>query len=239
MADSIIKISNLSKLYHIGETDVRALNEINLEIFTDQITLIVGPSGSGKTTLLNMIGGIDSPTSGSIEVLGEGIHEFNRSQLNQYRKEKVGFIFQFFNLIPNLSAKENIEFIFDYVMKKAPDNRHQRSQELLELIGLDKRSDHLPFQLSGGEQQRVAIARAFAKDPAILLADEPTGELDHKTGHKVLKALIDLRSNNRAIVIVTHDRELEKFSNRIIRMIDGQIESIEENPNPISIDQIV
>jgi len=229
---TLIEVLDVSKVYMMGEVKVHALKNVNFKVFSDQITVILGPSGCGKTTLLNQIGGIDSPTKGSIKVNGKNIEGLGQNQLTRYRQENIGFVFQFFNLIPNLTARENIEFVLEYVMDLPSKEVHLRSKELLEKVGLGDRGDHYPYQMSGGEQQRVSIARALSKDPLILLADEPTGELDYFTGKMILKLLTNLASNGKAVLIVTHNKELAKIGHKVLYLKDGHIMKEEHNPIP-------
>lgn len=235
----IISISNLFKTYVMGEVKVHALNDVSLTIKPNQVTVILGASGCGKTTMLNMIGGIDSPTSGKIIVDNLKIHLLNQRMLSLYRQEKIGFVFQFFNLIPNLTARENIEFVLEYVSEKKVFNKIEKAQKLLEKVGLGHRGDHFPYQLSGGEQQRVSIARALAKEPKILLADEPTGELDYRTGLQILDLLSLFAKDGRVVLIVTHNREIAKIAHSVIFLRDGKILKIEENKNPINASELV
>ena len=237
--DSIISISHLFKTYKMGEVKVHALNDVSLKIYANQVTVILGASGCGKTTMLNMIGGIDSPSNGEIIVDNLEIHRLDQRMLSMYRQEKIGFIFQFFNLIPNLTARENIEFVLEYVMEKPVFNKSEKAQILLEKVGLGDRGNHFPYQLSGGEQQRVSIARALAKEPKILLADEPTGELDYRTGLQILELLSSFAQNGRAVLIVTHNREIAKIAHRVINLRDGKILRVEENKNPKKASQLV
>jgi len=230
-----IRIKNMSKSYKMGEVTVHALKDVSLDVELGEVTVILGPSGCGKTTLLNQIGGIDTPTKGSIKVNGYDIAGFNQNELTKYRQEKIGFIFQFFNLIPNLTAKENIEFVLEYVMDLKGNQVHEKSQKLLESVGLGKRSDHYPFQLSGGEQQRVAIARALSKNPKILLADEPTGELDYKTGLQILDLLVKFSKEGKAVLIVTHNKEITKIANTVIYLRDGEVMKVVKNKKPIDV----
>lgn len=235
---TLISISNLFKTYEMGDITVHALNDISLNIFENQVTVILGASGSGKTTMLNMIGGIDSPSKGIISVDKQEIQSLNQKQLGKFRQEKIGFIFQFYNLIPNLTAKENIEFVLEYV-KKIPDKeKSEKALSYLKKVGLEQRGTHFPFQLSGGEQQRVSIARALAKEPKIILADEPTGELDYRTGLHILELLTKFARNGRAVLIVTHNREIAKISNKILYLRDGKILKTEDNPNPIQASEL-
>jgi putative ABC transport system ATP-binding protein len=232
---TLIDIKGISKSYQMGEVTVHALREVDLTVEANEVTIILGPSGCGKTTLLNQIGGIDSPTKGMIKVNGKNIEGLNQRQLTRYRQENIGFVFQFFNLIPNLTAKENVEFVLEYVMDLPSKEVHERSRKLLDQVGLGDRGDHYPFQMSGGEQQRVSIARALSKDPLILLADEPTGELDYTTGKKILKLLTSFATNGRAVLIVTHNKELAKIGHKILYLRDGSIVKVETNEKPMDV----
>ncbi|MDG6226186.1 MAG: ABC transporter ATP-binding protein [Candidatus Thermoplasmatota archaeon] len=229
---TLIDIKGMSKSYRMGEVTVHALRDLNLSVRSNQVTIILGPSGCGKTTLLNQIGGIDSPTKGTITVNGKQIQNLNQKQLTMYRQRNIGFVFQFFNLIPNLTASENVEFVLEYVMDMPSKDAHERAQGYLEKVGLGDRGDHYPFQLSGGEQQRVSIARALAKEPLILLADEPTGELDYTTGKKILKLLTSVANDGRAVMIVTHNKELAKIGHKVLYLRDGRIVKEERNDDP-------
>jgi len=234
--EPLIKVENMSKSYTMGEVTVNALREVTFDLFSDQVTVILGPSGCGKTTLLNQIGGIDTPTGGKLLVGGREIQKLSQKELTDYRRKMIGFVFQFFNLIPNLTARENIEFVLEYVMDMPSGEVKRRAQELLASVGLGDRGDHFPYQLSGGEQQRVSIARALAKDPRILLADEPTGELDYSTGKKILELLVSFANNGRSVLIVTHNKELGKIANRVLHLRDGRVlrEVTNERPMPVS-----
>ncbi|OYT42847.1 macrolide ABC transporter ATP-binding protein [Thermoplasmatales archaeon ex4484_6] len=234
--EPLIKVENMSKSYTMGEVTVNALREVTFDLFPDQVTVILGPSGCGKTTLLNQIGGIDTPTGGKLLVGGREIQKLSQKELTDYRRKMIGFVFQFFNLIPNLTARENIEFVLEYVMDMPSGEVKRRAQELLASVGLGDRGDHFPYQLSGGEQQRVSIARALAKDPRILLADEPTGELDYSTGKKILELLVSFANNGRSVLIVTHNKELGKIANRVLHLRDGRVlrEVTNERPMPVS-----
>lgn len=235
---AVIEIENMSKSYQMGEVTVHALKDVTLRVEPGQVTVILGPSGCGKTTLLNQIGGIDSPTTGTIRVNGSTISDMNQRQLTKYRQDKIGFVFQFFNLIPNLTARENIEFVLEYVMDLKSNHVHDRAQELLDKVGLGSRGDHFPYQLSGGEQQRVSIARALAKDPRIFLADEPTGELDYLTGKMILELLTSLADEGRAVLIVTHNKELAKIAHKVIYLKDGGILKEEIHHNPLKVSEL-
>jgi putative ABC transport system ATP-binding protein len=233
-----VKFQDVTKTYQMGELTVHALRGVDLEIQQGEFVVVVGPSGSGKTTTLNLVGGLDSPTSGTLWVEGTDIAGYDEKRLTDYRRQQIGFIFQFFNLIPTLTARENVEFALELVEKDGREVR-QRAQELLELVGLGERADHFPSQLSGGEQQRVAIARALAKDPPILLADEPTGNLDFRMGQKVLRVMQDLnRQEGRTVILVTHNTAIGAMADRIVRLRDGQVAAIEANERPLQAEQI-
>ncbi len=226
MPSSII-LQDVTKTYRMGEVEVHALRGLNLEILPGQFVVLLGPSGSGKTTTLNLIGGLDRPTSGRVLVEGEDITRYNDRRLTDYRAHKVGFVFQFFNLIPTLTAAENIAFALELTTRDRAAVR-SRTAELLALVGLEDRADHFPSQLSGGEQQRVAIARALASRPSILLADEPTGNLDVETGRQVLRALRDLnRKESVTVVLVTHNTAIAPLADRVVRLHSGTVASDE------------
>ncbi len=232
----LIEARSMTKSYQMGEITVNALKDVSLKVYPNQVTVILGPSGCGKTTLLNQIGGIDSPTGGKLLIEGDEIQGLSQKQLTRYRQRSIGFVFQFFNLIPNLTAKENIEFVLEYVMDLPSREVSARAQKLLDSVGLGDRADHYPYQLSGGEQQRVSIARALSKDPKILLADEPTGELDYQTGKKILELLVSFANNGRAVLIVTHNKEIGKIAHRVLNLKDGRIvnERMNDHPMPVS-----
>lgn len=236
MTAALIEARSMTKSYQMGEITVNALKDVSLKVYPDQVTVILGPSGCGKTTLLNQIGGIDSPTGGKLLIEENEIQGLSQKELTKYRQRSIGFVFQFFNLIPNLTASENIEFVLEYVMDLPSKEVGPRTRDLLEMVGLGERGDHYPYQLSGGEQQRVSIARALSKDPKILLADEPTGELDYQTGKKILDLLVSFANNGRAVLIVTHNKEIGKIANRVLHLKDGRIvkEVINERPMPVS-----
>ncbi len=222
----IIKLQNTEKYYEMGESIVRALDGINIEVNKGDFIAIMGPSGSGKSTALNLVGSLDLPTHGSVKLDGEDISHLGESDLSQLRGKKIGFIFQSFNLIQNLTAKENVmlPMMFQGIEK---GEREEKASALLELVELSDRADHYPNQLSGGQQQRVAIARALANDPEVILADEPTGNLDTKTGEKVLHFLKKLNQEGKTIIIVTHDYKLaEQHASRVYFLKDGKIEKI-------------
>jgi len=229
----LLVLRDVRKIYRMGEVQVEALHVDRLEIMPGEFVAVLGPSGSGKTTLLNLIGGIDSPTSGLIEFDGHDISGFSRSQLTLFRRENIGFVFQFFNLIPTLTAEENVRFAVDLA---ARDGEHPGtdSRDLLGKVGLSERAEHFPAQLSGGEQQRVAVARALAKAPKLILGDEPTGNLDFRTGKLVLAALRDVnREEGAAVVLVTHNQPLAAIADRVLQLRDGHVVSQTVNERPV------
>jgi len=221
--NTIIEIRGLTKELPLGKVTVHALRGVNMDVYQGEMVSIVGPSGSGKSTLLGLIGGLDSPTHGSVVIDGVDISRMNEDQLTTIRNEKIGFIFQFFNLIPTLTALENVALPIQFA-HKPQFKPERRARELLELLGLGDRMRHRPAELSGGQQQRVAIARALANNPPLLLADEPTGNLDTESGQVVLEALKDVqRESGTTVVIVTHDADLTQYTDRTITLIDGEI----------------
>lgn len=223
MDKSVIELKNIRKIYRTGEIEVNALKNINLKIKKGEFVAIMGPSGSGKSTLLHIIGVLDRPTSGNIYLDGVNTSNLNESQLARLRGKKIGFIFQFFNLYPTLNARENVELPM-LILERSLKDRKAKSLKLIRTVGLEKRTEHFPFQLSGGERQRVAICRALANDPPLLLADEPTGNLDSKTGSEIMKFLNRLQEKeNITIVMVTHEPNIAKYAERIIRLKDGEI----------------
>ncbi len=220
---TVIRTRDLTKDLPLGSTVVHALRGVDMDIYAGEMVGIVGPSGSGKSTLLGLIGGLDTATRGTIEIDGVNVTRMNEDQLTEIRNEKIGFIFQFFNLIPTLTALENVSLPIQFARKTKfkPD---KRAKELLDLLGLSDRMHHRPSELSGGQQQRVAIARALANNPPLLLADEPTGNLDTESGTLVLDALRQIReSAGTTVVIVTHDRELAEKTDRVLTLVDGRI----------------
>lgn len=220
---TIIKLENVWKTYDLGETKVHALQGINLKIDEGEFVAIMGPSGSGKSTSMNMIGCLDVPTKGRIYLSGDDISQLHESDLAQIRGKKIGFIFQKFNLINTLTAKENIMLPLMF-QGKSLQEREERSEELLKLVDLEDRGDHKPNELSGGQQQRVAVARALAVDPDVILADEPTGNLDSKTGGNVMSFLTKLhKEKNTTIILVTHDKNIANFADRVEFLQDGKI----------------
>ncbi|SDA37257.1 ABC transporter ATP-binding protein [Methanobrevibacter millerae] len=224
---TIIEFKDVIKEYRAGDHVLRAMDNVNFTIEEGEFVVILGPSGAGKSTLLNLLGGLDSTTSGQIIVNGEHVESFNDNELTRYRARNVGFIFQFYNLIPNLTALENVELMKDIV------DVNIDGEAVLDSVGLKDHSNQFPAQLSGGEQQRVSIARAVAKQPAMLLCDEPTGALDSKTGVLILNLLQDMsNSKDTTVVIVTHNAILAEAADKVIRIKNGQIESIAINENP-------
>ena len=228
-----ISFENVEKVYKVGEVDIHALNSASFTVKQGEICVIVGASGAGKTTILNILGGMDTMTKGKVWLDGNDISTYNEKQLTSYRRYDIGFVFQFYNLIPNLTALENVEL----AVQICPD--HLDPAQVLKQVGLEERAANFPAQLSGGEQQRVAIARAPAKKPKLLLCDGPTGALDYNTGKAILKLLQDTcRQTNMTIVIVTHNSALCDMADRVVRVKSGRIESETINENPIPVEQI-
>lgn len=233
MAEKFMKVVNVSKIFKSGNNETKALDNVSFDIEKGEFAIILGPSGAGKSTILNLLGGMDNVTKGNIFINDIDIAKYNNKQLTDYRRNNVGFIFQFYNLMPNLTAKENVELAVE-ICKNAfkPD-------DILQKVGLTERAAHFPSQLSGGEQQRVSIARAIAKNPDLLLCDEPTGALDYNTGKTILKLLHDLsRSENKTVIIVTHNSALKDMADKVIRIKNGQILSVDKNKNPKDISEI-
>lgn len=219
----VLRLDNITKLYHMGEgIEVQALRGVDLTVYRNDLMSVIGPSGSGKSTLLHIMGLLDTPSSGKRYVDGIETSKMSGDDQAKVRGEKIGFVFQTFNLVPSLTALENVELP---MMLRTSDGyrRKKKAKDLLELVGLEKRLDHRPSQLSGGQRQRVAIARSLANDPEMILADEPTGNLDSKTGHEILGILRDLHKNGRTIVIITHDEYIAKVTDRMVRLRDGRI----------------
>ncbi len=217
----MITVTNVTKTYKTGDTDFNALNDVSIEIRSGEFVAILGPSGSGKSTLMHLIGGLDKPTSGSIEIDDHNLGKMNDSQLARYRNEKVGFVFQFFNLLQGTNSLNNVMLPLIYAKKRV--NRKSVASNILQEVGLEKKLKNKPNQLSGGEQQRVSIARALVNNPDIILADEPTGNLDSKTGHTIFELLRTLNKKGKTVVLVTHDNSLAEKADRIIRVADGKI----------------
>ena len=218
-----LQTSSLTRQYRVGRETITALNHVDVNIQKKEFVAIMGPSGSGKSTLLNLLGGLDQPTSGKVLLDGHDLSEYNEEQLAALRRTKMGFIFQRHDLFPVLTARENIEFpmLLDGI---PPQDRRQRAEELLELVGLEEKADHLPEELSGGQQQRVGIARSLANSAQILLADEPTGNLDSATSEEIINALVNLKHvRNLTLIMVTHDPEVAAYADRILQLKDGHL----------------
>jgi len=228
-----IRLEEVSKNYRMGKIQVPALRGITLDIMAGEFIVFLGPSGSGKTTLLNLIGGLDSPSSGKIVVNDIDITQLSENQLTGFRRRQIGFIFQFFNLIPTLTARENVEFAAELVA------HHRSSEELLREVGLEERTKHFPSELSGGENQRVAVARALATDPPVLLCDEPTGNLDFETGKRIYKLLKVLNETKRKVVIVvTHNSAVGDIAHRVVHLRDGKVSQITHNAHPLDPEEL-
>lgn len=227
-----IQLTDVSKIYKMGEVEIRALSEMNFFLEKGEFVVIVGPSGAGKTTVLNILGGMDTATEGKVVVDGEEISALRGKKLVRYRREEVGFVFQFYNLMQNLTALENVELALQ-ISKKPLD-----AETVLEEVGLSERKNNFPAQLSGGEQQRVAIARALAKNPKLLLCDEPTGALDYETGKAILKLLHDVcRNNKKTVIVITHNQAITQMADRVIHIKNGKVfsEEINEHPADVSV----
>ena len=228
-----VKVQDITKTYKMGEVEIHAVDHISFSIEQGELVVIVGPSGAGKTTVLNILGGMDTATSGKLYVDGKDITAYNSKQLTGYRRDDIGFVFQFYNLVPNLTALENVELALQ--ISKDPLD----TQAVLEEVGLGERKNNFPAQLSGGEQQRVSIARALAKNPKLLLCDEPTGALDYNTGKSILKLLQNMcREKGMTVIIITHNQALAPMADRLIHIKNGQVARMESNENPTSIDEI-
>ena len=233
MGVNLIEFINVSKEYIMGEIKIEALKKVNFTIDEGELAIILGASGAGKTTVLNLLGGMDKASSGEIIVEHDDITKYNELKLTDYRREKVGFVFQFYNLISNLNALENVEFAADVC------KNHLNPKDVMEKVGLSERLYNFPSQLSGGEQQRVAIARAVAKNPLLLLCDEPTGALDYATGKQVIKLLLDVNVQyKKTVVIITHNAAIAGIGDKIIHMKSGEIESVTLNQRRKSIEEI-
>ena len=231
--EAYVKLENVTKIYRMGEIENRAADGIDFEIMKGEFVVIVGPSGAGKTTVLNVLGGMDTATSGSIWVDGKDISKYNQRELTGYRRDDIGFVFQFYNLISNLTALENVEL----ALQICRDPLSARS--VLKDVGLGDRMKNFPAQLSGGEQQRVSIARALAKNPKLLLCDEPTGALDYNTGKAILKLLQDMcRERGMTVIVITHNSAIAPMADRVIKIKNGKVSSMTVNENPISVETI-
>lgn len=229
----LVEFQNVKKTYHMGEVEIHAVDGVDFEINEGEFVVIVGPSGAGKTTVLNILGGMDKATSGHVIVDGVDISLFNSRQLTSYRRDDIGFVFQFYNLVPNLTATENVELALQ--ISKNP----LKAEEVLKDVGLGHRLNNFPAQLSGGEQQRVSIARALAKNPKILLCDEPTGALDYQTGKSILKLLQDTcHKKGKTVVVITHNLAIAPMADRVIEMKNGKISNITINEHPQPVETI-
>ena len=228
-----VRMEDITKIYRMGEVEIRAADRISFSAEKGELVVIVGPSGAGKTTVLNILGGMDTATDGKLTVDGEDITAYNARQLTEYRREDIGFVFQFYNLVPNLTALENVELALQ-ICRDPLD-----AEEVLEEVGLGDRLNNFPAQLSGGEQQRVSIARALAKNPKLLLCDEPTGALDYNTGKSILKLLQNMcRERGMTVIIITHNQALAPMADRLIHIKNGHVSKMERNGHPVSIDEI-
>lgn len=231
--EKYVSLKNVSKVYRMGEVEIRAVDGIDFDIEKGEFVVIVGPSGAGKTTVLNILGGMDTATSGQVLVDGSDIAKYNQKQLTGYRRDDIGFVFQFYNLIPNLTALENVELALQ-ICKNPLDAR-----QVLQEVGLEKRMKNFPAQLSGGEQQRVSIARALAKNPKLLLCDEPTGALDYQTGKAILKLLQDMcREKGMTVIVITHNSAIAPMADRVIKIKNGKVADMRRNEAPMSVADI-
>lgn len=230
---SYLTLKNVGKEFIVGDIKIEALKNVSFDLDNGEFVIILGPSGAGKTTLLNILGGMDSLSYGEISVDGRSLNSLNRKGLTKYRRDDVGFVFQFYNLMPNLTALENVELATEIC------DDSLSPMEILKLVGLEERINNFPSQLSGGEQQRVSIARSIAKNPKLLLCDEPTGALDYVTGKKILKLLYDLcKTHNKLVIVVTHNQALKGMADKVLHIKNGTIENVEINENPVSIEEI-
>ncbi|MCX7657569.1 MAG: ABC transporter ATP-binding protein [Oscillospiraceae bacterium] len=233
MSEVIIQFKGITKQYVMGEVKINALSGVDFEVNKGEFAIVAGPSGAGKSTVLNILGGMDSPSGGEFTVDGREVHKFSKKELTNYRRKDIGFVFQFYNLVPNLTALENVELAVEIC-----DNPFSPA-DVLKQVGLEERMHNFPAQLSGGEQQRVAIARALAKNPKLLLCDEPTGALDYNTGRAVLKLLQDTcRRTGMTVVLITHNLAIAPMGDRLIKVKNGKVEDMSVNPNPLPVEQI-
>lgn len=233
MQDAFVKLERVTKVYRMGEVEIHAVDGIDFEIQKGEFVVIVGPSGAGKTTVLNILGGMDTASSGRVVVDGQDIAKYSQKKLTGYRRNDIGFVFQFYNLVPNLTALENVELAMQIC--KNPLN----ASIVLEEVGLGQRMKNFPSQLSGGEQQRVSIARALAKNPKLLLCDEPTGALDYQTGKSILKLLQDMcRQRGMTVIVITHNSAITPMADRVIRIKNGRVDTEQINEQPISVETI-
>ena len=233
LQNSYVKLDKVSKIYKMGEVEIRAVDNISFEISKGEFVVVVGPSGAGKTTVLNILGGMDTETKGNVFVDGSNIAKYNSHQLTAYRRDDIGFVFQFYNLVPNLTALENVELAMQ-ICKNPLD-----AKKVLCEVGLEDRMGNFPAQLSGGEQQRVSIARALAKNPKLLLCDEPTGALDYQTGKAILKLLQDMcREKGMTVIVITHNSALTPMADRVIHIKNGTVSAMELNTDPTQVEAI-
>ena len=233
LQNSYVKLDKVSKIYKMGEVEIRAVDNISFEISKGEFVVVVGPSGAGKTTVLNILGGMDTATEGDVYVDGSNIAEYNNRQLTAYRRDDIGFVFQFYNLVPNLTALENVELAMQ-ICKNPLD-----AKKVLCEVGLEDRMGNFPAQLSGGEQQRVSIARALAKNPKLLLCDEPKGALDYQTGKAILKLLQDMcREKGMTVIVITHNSALTPMADRVIHIKNGTVSAMELNTDPTPVEEI-
>ena len=233
LQNSYVKLDKVSKIYKMGEVEIRAVDNISFEISKGEFVVVVGPSGAGKTTVLNILGGMDTATKGNVFVDGSNIAKYNSHQLTAYRRDDIGFVFQFYNLVPNLTALENVELAMQ-ICKNPLD-----AKKVLCEVGLEDRMGNFPAQLSGGEQQRVSIARALAKNPKLLLCDEPTGALDYQTGKAILKLLQDMcREKGMTVIVITHNSALTPMADRVIDIKNGTVSAMELNTDPTPVEEI-
>ena len=231
--DKYVELRDLKKIYKMGEVEIAAANGIDFFVNKGEFAVVVGASGAGKTTVLNILGGMDTATSGKVIVDGENIVKYNARNLTAYRRDDIGFVFQFYNLIPNLTALENVELALQ-ICKEPLD-----AEEVLKMVGLEDRMNNFPAQLSGGEQQRVSIARALAKNPKLLLCDEPTGALDYNTGKAILKLLQDTcREQGMTVILITHNSAIAPMADRVIHIKNGKVSKVIENENPVPVETI-
>ena len=233
LQNSYVKLDKVSKIYKMGEVEIRAVDNISFEISKGEFVVVVGPSGAGKTTVLNILGGMDTATKGNVFVDGSNIAKYNSHQLTAYRRDDIGFVFQFYNLVPYLTALENVELAMQ-ICKNPLD-----AKKVLCEVGLEDRMGNFPAQLSGGEQQRVSIARALAKNPKLLLCDEPTGALDYQTGKAILKLLQDMcREKGMTVIVITHNSALTPMADRVIHIKNGTVSAMELNTDPTPVEEI-
>lgn len=233
MQEAFVKLENVTKVYHMGEVEIHAVDGIDFEINKGEFVVIVGPSGAGKTTVLNILGGMDSASTGSVIVDGHNIAKYSQKKLTGYRRDDIGFVFQFYNLVPNLTALENVELAMQIC--KNPLS----AEAVMKEVGLEKRMGNFPAQLSGGEQQRVSIARALAKNPKLLLCDEPTGALDYLTGKAILKLLQDMcRERGMTVIVITHNTAITPMADRVIKIKNGRVSDMHLNEHPVPVETI-